>query len=281
MSIGPQLRRRGAEGQRDVLAHRALHQQGLGAVAGHEAMPARDRVGGMAELRPAGRRPRSCRRAAGSSRTARRTARPGPGPRARRRRATSPLREVERDVLQLGADAQGCGRRAAAAACAAAARLARLARCARAFSIARAEHQLDDPLLDARLDVDDADGLAVAQHRGAVAERRDLDEAVRDEDDRAAGLALAADDVEHALGEVGGQRRGHLVEQQHVGLDRRARGRGRARAGRRAGCRARCRGGRDRECRARAPSPGTARPACSVRRRFAATSRSGISDGSW
>ncbi len=42
---------------------------------------------------------------------------------------------------------------------------------------------------------------------------------MRDEDDRAAGGGLAADDVEDALGEVGGQRRGHLVEEQHVGLD--------------------------------------------------------------
>ena len=82
-----------------------------------------------------------------------------------------------------------------------------------------AEHQLDDLFLDAGHDVDDADGLAVAQHGGAVAQRRDLDEAVRNEDHRAAGLALAAHHVEHALGEVGGQRRGHLVEQQHVGLD--------------------------------------------------------------
>ena len=42
---------------------------------------------------------------------------------------------------------------------------------------------------------------------------------MRDEDDRAARLALAADDVENALGEVRRQCRGHLVEQEHVGLD--------------------------------------------------------------
>ena len=84
---------------------------------------------------------------------------------------------------------------------------------------AGAEHQLDDLLLDAGRDVDDADGLAVAQHGGAIAKRRDLDEAVGNEDDGAAGFALAADDVEHALGKVGRQRGGHLVEQQHVGLD--------------------------------------------------------------
>ena len=83
-----------------------------------------------------------------------------------------------------------------------------------------AEHQLDDLFLGAGRHVDDADGLAVAQHGGAVAERRNLDEAMRDEDDGASGLALAAHDVEHPLGEVGRQRGGHLVEQQHVGLDR-------------------------------------------------------------
>ena len=43
---------------------------------------------------------------------------------------------------------------------------------------------------------------------------------MRNEDDGPASLALAADHVEHALGEVGGQRRRHLVEQQHVGFDR-------------------------------------------------------------
>ena len=37
---------------------------------------------------------------------------------------------------------------------------------------------------------------------------------------RAVAAALAADDLEHALGEVRRQRRGHLVEHQHVGLDR-------------------------------------------------------------
>ena len=65
-----------------------------------------------------------------------------------------------------------------------------------------AEHQLDDPLLRARRDVDDADGLALAQHGRAVADGGDLDHPVRDEDDRAVATPLAADDLEHALGEV-------------------------------------------------------------------------------
>src|SRR5439155_10199563 len=56
---------------------------------------------------------------------------------------------------------------------------------------AGAEHHLDDPFLDAWFNVDDADGGAVAQHGGAVAEGGDLDETVRDEDDRSAAVALA------------------------------------------------------------------------------------------
>ena len=83
-----------------------------------------------------------------------------------------------------------------------------------------AEHQLDDPVLGALRHVDDADGLALAQDRGAVAHRRDLDHAMGDEDDRPIAAALAADHLEDTLGQVGGQGRGHLVEHQHVGLDR-------------------------------------------------------------
>ncbi len=167
---------------------------------------------------------------------------------------TSPLRRSNETSCELGADpelADGKPRRAGRSA----RRLGRrLGWRRRALLDPGAEHQLDDALLDAGRDVDDADGLAVAQHGGAVAERRDLEEAVRDEDHRAAGLALPADDVEDALGEIGGQRRGHLVEQQHVGLDRPARGRDRARAAPRAGCRGRRRAGRGRGRRVRAPS---------------------------
>ena len=129
--------------------------------------------------------------------------------------------EIEGDVAELGADAQIAdaearrtvrrARRVSAGAC------GRRHAPSRSLAPSISSTML---LLDARRDVDDADGLAVAQHGGAVAQRRDLDEAVRDEDDGAAGLALAPHDVEHPLGEVGGQCRGHLVEQQHVGLDR-------------------------------------------------------------
>ena len=43
---------------------------------------------------------------------------------------------------------------------------------------------------------------------------------MRDEDHGPIAAALAADHLEDPLGEVGGQCRGHLVEHQHVGLDR-------------------------------------------------------------
>ena len=94
--------------------------------------------------------------------------------------------------------------------------------------------------------------------------------------------ALAPHDVEHPLGEVGRQRRGHLVEEQHVRLDRqRAREVEDAQDGERQVARHVARG-RGRERRARATQrQERLRPACAVRRRLAATSRSGISDGSW
>ena len=87
-----------------------------------------------------------------------------------------------------------------------------------------AEHQRDDPVLGALGHVDDADGLALAQDRRPVADRGDLDQPVRDEDDGAVGALLAADDLEHPLGQVRRQGGGHLVEHQDVGLDRQGAG---------------------------------------------------------
>ena len=124
--------------------------------------------------------------------------------------------ELEGDVLELAPDPEGAereARRAGGRGC------GRVVAGAGALD-AGAEHELDDLLLDARGDRHHPDGLAVAEHGGAVAERGDLQQAVRDEDDRAAGGGLVADGVEDALGEVGGQRRGHLVEEEDVGLDR-------------------------------------------------------------
>ena len=255
--------------------------QRLGAVAGHEAMPARSRRPGWAKLTARAVDLDACRRPAGSTPESAANSSSWPWPSSATTPATSPLREVEGDVLQLGADlqvahgeARSCLRRAAC--------LSGRAACAtRALFDLGAEHQFDDPLLDAGADVDDADRLAVAQHGGAVAERGDLDEAVRDEDDRAAGLALPPDDVEHALGEVGRQRRGHLVEQQHVGLD-----------GQRAGEIEHALDGERHVARGVAQvEVGDAEFAHPVAERldrrlrsggdWTATSRSGISDGSW
>ena len=82
-----------------------------------------------------------------------------------------------------------------------------------------AEHERDDPSLGALVDVHDADRGALAQDGGTIADRRDLDQAVGDEDDAAVRPPLIADDVEHSLGQVGGQGGGHLVEHEDAGLD--------------------------------------------------------------
>ena len=210
----------GAERQGDVLADRALHQQALAAVAGNEGDAGADRVGGVGEL-PSG--------AVDLDAAARGTDRAGERGEelvlalALERDDADDLAvaEVEGDVVELGADREVPRRKARRAVGLDGAGAAG----GGAGTVdAGAEHQLDDALLDAGGDVEDADGLAVAQHGGAVAEHRDLEEPVRDEDDGASGLALAADDVEHALGEVRGQRGGHLVEEQDVGVDRQGAG---------------------------------------------------------
>ena len=58
--------------------------------------------------------------------------------------------------------------------------------------------------------------LAVAQDGGAVGDAEDLVHAVRDVDDGDALAAKLADIVEQALDLVLGQRRGRLVEHQHL-----------------------------------------------------------------
>ena len=82
-----------------------------------------------------------------------------------------------------------------------------------------AEHQLDDAFLRTLGYVDDAHRLAFPEHGGAVADCRDLDHAVRYEDDGAVSAALTTDDVEDTFGQVCRQCRGHLVEHQHIRLD--------------------------------------------------------------
>ena len=209
----------GAERQGDVLAHRALHQQaprrgrrGRGEAGG-------DGVGGVGEADRACRRPRWCRRRAGRTPESTANSSSWPWPSRATTPSTSPSCEVEGDVLRawcrrarlrtLRRGGAGGGRRPR-----------RAARRRRGALDAGAEHQLDDPLLDARGDVDDADGLAVAQHGGAIAERGDLEKPVRDEDDRAAGPRSARRTTSRTRSaRFGRQRRGHLVEEQHVGLD--------------------------------------------------------------
>jgi hypothetical protein len=75
-------------------------------------------------------------------------------------------------------------------------------------------------VLDARRDLGIAHAAPVAQDRGAVAELRDLGEAVGDVDHAAPVLGLLPRDAQHALHEVGGQGGGQFVQQQHVGRAR-------------------------------------------------------------
>ena len=79
-----------------------------------------------------------------------------------------------------------------------------------------AEHELDDLLLAALARDERAHVTAVAEHGGAVAVRDHLAEAVGDEERRAAALLLAPHHVEDALGEVGGERGGDLVQDQEL-----------------------------------------------------------------
>ena len=81
-----------------------------------------------------------------------------------------------------------------------------------------AQHQLDDALFNPRLNREVAHRRAVAQHGGAVADRGDFGEAVRNVDDGAARIRLLAHDFQHPVDEVGRQGGGHLVEQQHIRL---------------------------------------------------------------
>ena len=60
------------------------------------------------------------------------------------------------------------------------------------------------------------DELAVAHHRDAIAQRRDLVEAVRDVDERRAGGAALAHEREQALDLAVGERGGRLVEHDHA-----------------------------------------------------------------
>ena len=65
-----------------------------------------------------------------------------------------------------------------------------------------------------------APDLAVAQHGRAVGDLADLLEPVRDVDHGGAARGRHANLLEQQLDQVGGERRGRLVEYQHLGIDR-------------------------------------------------------------
>ena len=100
MSIGPHDRNGARERQGDVLAHRALHQQRLGAVAGHVDEAGADGVGRMAERRPACRRPSSSPPAGRSEPARTSNSSSWPWPSSATTPRTSPGTEVERDVAR-------------------------------------------------------------------------------------------------------------------------------------------------------------------------------------
>ncbi len=213
----PPVGEAGRDRQGDVLAHRALHQQGLGAIGRHVDETRPDGVGRVAE-RHGG--PVDQQLTAG---------RPiGSGQDVEQLVLALPFEshdpehlagiQVERDVAQLRPGSQpACGQPRCRVGGPRGRRRPRGDR--RHLLGDPAEHQLDDLLLGARRHVDDADGLAFAQDGRAIAYGGDLDHPMRDEDDRALAATLAADDVEDVLGEVRGQGRGHLVEHQDVRLD--------------------------------------------------------------
>jgi hypothetical protein len=81
-----------------------------------------------------------------------------------------------------------------------------------------AEHGGHDPLLASLGRRQGVDVAAVAQHRHPVADLLHLQQPVGDEQHRAALLACLPDGGEHAVGVVGRQRGGDLVQQQQRGV---------------------------------------------------------------
>ena len=128
-------------------------------------------------------------------------------------------RDGERDVLELasGADVLGLEDRALAD--------RRRRRAERARLVADdgrrlAEHRRHDLRLAALAGHERRHVATVAEHGAHVAVRPDLGEAVGDEQHRAVALLPPPHHVEHPLRQVGGQRRGDLVEQQQLRVER-------------------------------------------------------------
>ena len=225
----PRPQRRG-ERQGDVLADRPLHQERLGAVGRDVDEAGPDRVGRVAERHRSRRRrassPPSGPLGAGEDveqlvlalpleRDDARGPRPDTG-RTRRRAASCPSR---RFVARIRGDA----RRPPAP-------LAPRPATGRAAMLLRdvAQHQRDDPLLGARVrrrrrrPSRPRAGRSRGRTRRAISISRwemKMTRPVR--------AALPADDLEDALGQVGRQGGGHLVEHQDGRARSRARGRGR------------------------------------------------------
>jgi hypothetical protein len=262
--------------QGDVLAHGAHHEEGVRPVARHEAQARGDGVGGVAEHLAGALDLDDA--AGGAAQAAQRLEELVlPLPFQPHDAQNLALPQLEADRAELGPDrevrdpqprgARGRGPR-------------RLGRAGGLAGEGGAQHELHRAVLDPRLDGEVADGGPVAQHRGAVAERGDLGEAVRDVDDGATGIGLGADHAQHPLHEVRGQRRRHLVEHEEVGL-------GRQRAGEvedaQGGERQVAHPVVEPEARdAELAHPVQERLARGVAQaRLSATSRSGMSDGSW
>ena len=197
-------------GDADVVGDRLLADQAIAAVLRHQAEPERHRGVGAADrcgdavdedraLAPA--RARRRRRRAPPRCSPPRAGRTGPRPRPGGRRGRAPA--TRRPSVR---DRRRSSPRSSSATSPSGAVLAALRR--RRI----ADHLGDDVLARHGPDRVPAADAAVAHDHDAVADREDLRQAVRDEDDRDAPRLQRAHPVEQALRLVLGQRRGRLVE---------------------------------------------------------------------
>ena len=190
--------------------------------AGDVDEPGPDRVGRVAERRPARRRRAARRRRPRRTRRGCRTARPGPGPRARRRPSDLARVEVEGDVARASvpraqARARAMPRRRVGGRAAAGRR--RSAGGRRSLTISpsiSSTIRSSEPSVTSTTPTVSPSRRTVARSQTAAISiiRWEMKMTER------SAPRWPADHLEHPLGQVRGQGRGHLVEQQHVGLDR-------------------------------------------------------------
>ena len=83
-----------------------------------------------------------------------------------------------------------------------------------------AKHKRDDSVFAASGGIRDADGDAVAQNRGAIAERGHLGDTMRNEDHRIAAFAPTPHDREDPFRQVCGKSGGDLVKHEHDRIGR-------------------------------------------------------------